>query len=181
MEAEVFLTRDPRRKCLEIKKLIEDYTRIVIPNLRELQPERNKHGWVTFRRYAQVSKDAPDEEIEVMERQEVVEKTKSTFAVAVQGIPNTPEKQSSKHNRQELTPPSTKSCTLTKTSAITQKRHIRSFSFQLTGSLVRNGHHEADQESNSNIFIYEPLNNSQRKPSKSVSRHGMTPNDTQPK
>lgn len=59
-------------------------------------------------------------------------------------ITNTPEKQSFKYNRQELTPPSTKSSTLTKTSTITQKRYIRSFSFQPTNSLVRNGHHEAD-------------------------------------
>ncbi|KAH7342823.1 hypothetical protein BKA65DRAFT_595873 [Rhexocercosporidium sp. MPI-PUGE-AT-0058] len=181
MEAEVFLTRDPCRKCLEIKKLIEDYTRIlfhirVIPNLGELQPERNKHGWVTFRRYAQVSEDDQDEEIGVIGRQEVVEKTKSTFAVVIRGNPNTPEKQSSKHNRQELTPPSTHSSTVTKTSTITQKHHIQSFSYQPHSSHIRNGYHEADQESDSDVSVYEPPASSQRKPSKSVSRHAKTPN-----
>ncbi|KAK0125318.1 hypothetical protein ONS95_000655 [Cadophora gregata] len=188
IEAEIFLTRAPCKKCLEIKKLIEDYTRIifhirVIPTLGELQLERSKHGWVTFSRYAQVNDDdrsEPDmedaefeedgeEEVEVLERQKTVEKTKSTFAVVIRGNPNTPEKQA-KSKQQQLTPPSTGSSTVTKTSTLTQKRRIHSFSYQPANALLVGSR---SQDSDSDISDYQPPSSSQRK---TESINAKTPN-----
>ncbi|KAJ5050636.1 uncharacterized protein L3040_002512 [Drepanopeziza brunnea f. sp. 'multigermtubi'] len=62
IEAEVFLTRAPCNPCLEIKKLIEEYTGIkfnirVMQNLGELEPVKNKTGWITFDRFASQIED----------------------------------------------------------------------------------------------------------------------------
>ncbi|PVH89762.1 hypothetical protein DL98DRAFT_601182 [Cadophora sp. DSE1049] len=191
MEAEIFLTRAPCNKCLEIKKLIEDYTRIsfhirVIPTLGELQLQRSKQGWVTFPSHAQVNDEdeqEPDmedveyeedeeEDVEVVERRKTVEKTKSTFAVVIRGNPNTPEKQM-KSKQQQLTPPSMESSTVTKTSTMTQKHHIRSFSFQPTNALLLGNRHQADQDSDSDISDYRPPSSSRRK---AKSNYAKTPN-----
>ncbi|KAI6710523.1 hypothetical protein PZA11_003171 [Diplocarpon coronariae] len=92
-EAEIFLTRPPCEPCLEIIKLIEEYTRITfhirhMPNLGELQPIK-KNGWVTFDRYAPNPEDEEKEEpIQVVE-EEIVQKSKrsSTMEVIIQSKP----------------------------------------------------------------------------------------------
>ncbi|CZS95815.1 uncharacterized protein RAG0_05333 [Rhynchosporium agropyri] len=167
MEAEIHLTRDPCRKCLEIRDLIEEYTRIKFHfksarTLGELQLEKNKHGWVTFGRYAQVDSDEEDEDFEVVERQEVVKETKSTFAVVIRGQPSTPTKQKSKSHAQELTPPSSSS-TVTKISTKTQKNHIRSFSYQPCRSLSTTDLHQPEIESDSDTSDYRPRTKVSRK------------------
>ncbi|KAK2629270.1 hypothetical protein QTJ16_000090 [Diplocarpon rosae] len=84
--AEIFLTRSPCQPCLEIIKLIEEYTGITfhichMPNLGELQPVK-RNGWVTFDRYAPNSEDEDEEPFQVVE-EEIIQKNKRTATMEV--------------------------------------------------------------------------------------------------
>ncbi|PBP27435.1 hypothetical protein BUE80_DR001753 [Diplocarpon rosae] len=85
--AEIFLTRTPCQPCLNIIKLIEEYTGITfhirhMPNLGELQPTK-KNGWVTFDRYAPNSEDEDEEEPFQVVEEEIVQQSKRTATMEV--------------------------------------------------------------------------------------------------